>query len=216
MDHVPRTSSSRFSTALAAALLLAGCTGRPAGDDAISIASARRLGGGPTARVEGIVTVAAGTLDGGFALQDSSAGIYVAADSTLRPAVGVRVRVSGRLGDSHAMLTLLPDSARSVGRGGVPAADSVTTATVGAANEGRLVRVRGRARGPLESDLPWGYKLWVDDGSGAVQIFLPASGHFSAIAVRAGQSVTATGLSARYDSTREVVPRTPADLGLGP
>jgi hypothetical protein len=213
-----RTHSSRLSTALVVALLLAGCTvrPRPADQDAISIAAARGLAMGQRALIEGVVTVPAGTMDGGFALQDSSGGIYVAADSTLRPGVGAQLRVSGRLGESHAMLTLLPDSGRSAGRGSIPAADSVATAAVGDANQGRLVRVGGRARGPLESDLPWGYKLWVDDGSGAVQLFLPAGGRFTAVTVRAGQLVTATGLSARYDSTREVVPRTPADLVLGP
>jgi hypothetical protein len=162
------------------------------------------------------VTVPSGTMDAGFALQDASGGIYVSADSGAAFAAGARVRVSGRLADSHGMLAL--DSVAVTRRGadaGVRA-EPAATGRVSEANEGRLVRVRGAARGPLQDDLPYGYKLWVDDGSGAIQLFLPAAGHFNAVEVRTGQQVAASGLSAQYDSTREVLLRTPADLAIAP
>ena len=78
-----------------------------------------------------------------------------------------------------------------------------------------MVKVAGRAVTAVVSDLPYGHKLWIDDGSGRVQLFFAASaGDFGLERVRVGSRVVATGFSGQYDSTYEVLPATRADLAV--
>jgi uncharacterized protein YdeI (BOF family) len=210
---------------LAAAVLLAAASAGPLHAQAAAthhvsvtstIARARRLGEGREARVEGIVTVASGTMDAGFALQDATGGIYVAADSGTRVHPGDRVRVEGRLTSRHGLVTLAPSSVRKIGGGRVPKPRRVRIRDVGA-NEGRLVEIRGTAVDSVSADRPYGYKLRVDDGSGAVQVFFPASvGSFGLWRVTPGARVRIVGFSGRYDAVREVVPRGAGDLSVSP
>jgi hypothetical protein len=84
----------------------------------------------------------------------------------------------------------------------------VRTGEVGETTEGTIVRVTGRAVTPLVRDLPYGYKLWIDDGSGRLQLFVAASaGDLGLAKARVGSTVTATGFSGQYDAAYEVVPR---------
>ena len=102
-----------------------------------------------------------------------------------------------------------------LGRGAVAPAERIRTGAVGAATEGRLVRVEGTVARPIADDRPYGYKIWVDDGSGEVQVFVPVSTGIDPLAdplVRAGDHLVAVGLSARYGDTYEVVPRFAHDL----
>ena len=56
-----------------------------------------------------------------------------------------------------------------------PGATDVATGDVGEDTEGLLIEVEGTiTRGPT-NDLPFGYSVFVDDGSGETQIFIPAS-----------------------------------------
>jgi len=177
-----------------------------------TIAHARTLAVGRTVTVEGIVTVPSGVIDAGFAIQDASGGIYVA-DSTGHWRTGRRMRVTGRLTSNHGLLTLAPASVRRIGQGRMPRPRGVRTSTIGERTEGRLVTVRGAAVDSVQDDAPYGHKLWIDDGSGRVQVFFPAgAGAFDFAAIRRGTRVTVTGLSAQYDQAYEVMPRWRADL----
>jgi hypothetical protein len=163
--------------------------------------------------VEGIVSVGSGVIDAGFAITDGEAGIHVAADSTTRFSWGDRVRVTGTRGDIHGQATIRPSRVERLGAGTLPPPRQVRTGQVGEATEGWMVRVSGRAVTPVTSDLPYGYKLWIDDGSGRIQIFFPASaGSFGLDRVQMGSAVTATGFSGQYDATYEVIPASRADL----
>lgn len=181
-----------------------------------TISRARRMAEGRTARVEGIVTVAPGVVDAGFAIQDATGGIYVAADgSAPRLSPGERVRVEGRVGATHGLVSITPAAVRRIGSGRVPKPRRVRTGAVGAGNEGRLVVVQGVAADSASADPPYGHKLRVDDGSGAVQVFFPAgAGSFALWRVRAGTRVRVTGFSGRFEGIREVIPRSAADLAI--
>jgi hypothetical protein len=61
------------------------------------VAAARQLAQSTQVTVEGIVTVASGTLDDGFAVQDGSGGIYVTRTKGTAAKVGDRIRFSGRI-----------------------------------------------------------------------------------------------------------------------
>ena len=194
-------------------VLLAACArGAPARQ---SIQQVRAAAAGSAVTVEGIVSVPSGVIDAGFAITDGQAGIHVAADSTTRFAAGERVRVTGTRGDVHGLASVRPDSVERLGTAALPPEKPVRTGQVGEATEGWMVSVGGRAVTAVTRDLPYGYKLWVDDGSGRVQLFFAASaGDFGLERVRVGSMVIATGFSGQYDSTYEVLPATRADLAV--
>lgn len=187
----------------------------PAAQLARTIARARAMAVGRTVTVEGIVTVPSGVIDAGFAIQDATGGIYVA-DSTQHLATGARMRVTGRLASHHGLLTIEPTALRRIGHGRVPRARRVRTSAIGERTEGWLVTVRGTAVDSVQNDMPYGRKLRIDDGSGAVQVFIPAgAGSFDLHGIRRGTQITVTGLSGQYDQTQEVLPRSRADVVVG-
>jgi hypothetical protein len=193
--------------------LTAGCAPRDmrASPPSSDIAAARAAGAGDV-RVRGTVTVATGTFDEGFALQDASGGVYMIRSPGGPYAMGERVEVEGSVTRKDGGLVIAPRVARRGGSGAVPAATRVTTGRPGAAAEGRLIDITGRVvRGP-ENDLPWGWKLWLDDGSGEALVFVSAAARIDVSAIRAGQQLGVTGLGARYEQHFEILPRRPADL----
>ena len=221
MRHSDRLRLLRVPAALiAAAVLLAGVAAASPPASAPSqlahtIARARTMAIGRTVTIEGIVTVSSGVIDAGFAIQDATAGSYVA-DSTRHLAVGARMRVTGRIASNHGLLTIEPSAMRRIGQGRVPRARRVRTSAIGERTEGRLVTVRGTAVDSVQNDMPYGHKLRIDDGSGAVQVFFPAgAGSFDFRGIRRGARITVTGFSGRYDATHEVLPRSRGDVVTG-
>jgi len=159
--------------------------------------------------VGGVVTVASGAVDAGFAVQDGPQGIYVAADSGTRVSAGQMVRLSGRLADQHGMLVVNPDSVRVTGRTEPFPAYQARTKRIGEVTESLLVGVRGRVTAPVVDDRPYGWKITIDDGSGPLQVFVPAHHAFDPSAYQVGQTIGVEGMSAQYDSTYEVVATAP-------
>jgi DNA/RNA endonuclease YhcR with UshA esterase domain len=91
----------------------------------------------------------------------------------------------------------------------------VTTGGVNESVEGALVKVSGNVTQTFQDDSPYGYKLYINDGSGEVQVFVHVSAGFDPNMLRAltaGQRITVTGLAAQYETTYEVAPRQPSDL----
>lgn len=73
----------------------------------------------------------------------------------------------------------------------------------------------GQVTRTVMDDAPYGYKLFINDGSGEVQIFCHASAGFDLASLQpflSGQRVQATGLSLQYETTYEVGPREPSEL----
>lgn len=166
-----------------------------------------RLGANVT--VSGVVTVASGAVDAGFALQDGPQAIYVAADSTTRLRAGQMVRVTGTLVDQHGLLAVKPATVEPIGQTAPLPAYQLRTKRVGEITESMLVSVAGRITGPVVDDRPYGWKIVVDDGSGPVQVFVPLHHPFDPTRYRAGQRLDVEGMSAQYDSTREVIATKP-------
>jgi DNA/RNA endonuclease YhcR with UshA esterase domain len=204
----------RNLTAATAIALLAACASTPEpSPGAISIRQVRRLPLASGASVEGVVTVASGTFDGGFAVQDGTGGIYVLppADSARYPA-GTRLRVAGTVSDPQNQLAIQPSRIRVMGTGAIPDAHPIGTGAVDEPNEGLLIRVRGRVMGEVVDDRPWGWKLMLDDGSGALLVFVDAQAGIDVSAIRPGQWLQVTGYSGQYEEHREILPRTQSDL----
>jgi DNA/RNA endonuclease YhcR with UshA esterase domain len=187
-----------------------------------SISEARTGANGSTVTIEGFVSVAPGTFvsamgDEGFAVQDASGGIYVKVARKPDFGLGSKVRVTGTLGEQNQLriLTAEPASVEHHPGSQPVAPKEVSTGGVNESVEGSLVKVTGTLTQTFQDDSPYGYKLYLNDGSGEVQVFVHVSAGFDKEALRAltaGQRLTVTGLAAQYETTYEVAPRQPSDL----
>jgi DNA/RNA endonuclease YhcR with UshA esterase domain len=207
-------------------VVAAGQTGRTrtstAPSNIITIAAARALPPGTVVTVEGSVSVSSGVLgasryDAGFAIQDQSGGIFVRTnvDADLRG--GKRVRVRGQLVGESGQLILVPVHTRDVkvlGKGLGVRAEPVSTGHINEATEGRLVRVTGTITKPIVNELPRGHRVFIDDGSGEVQVYVFASTTFPVRRLQPGQRISVTGFSGQYEDRYEVVPRARSDIRL--
>jgi len=186
---------------------------------AIDISAARQLPLGTVVTVEGSVTVPSGafsssSFDEGFAIQDRTGGIYVSVATDLGLKVRQRALVTGQLVDSFGLLTLVPANT-----GEVEAEDHghrvkplwVRTGSVGPANQGLLVRVVGTITQPVEPDPPFGNKVFVDDGSGPIRIFVNASTGIDVSGLAQGQLLSVIGFSSAFNDP-EIDPRFQSDL----
>lgn len=187
----------------------------------INIGAARSLPLGSTVTLKGTVTVPSGVFESGtdeqgFAIQDKTGGIYVSVAVDLDLAIRDQVEVTGQLADSAGLLILASsaDAVKRKGHGKAVAAAPLDTGAVSEATEGRLVQIRGVITQPVGDDLPYGYRLFVDDGSGEVQVFLYASTGIDVSGLQPGQTVQVIGLSAQFDDHYEINPRVPGDVSV--
>ena len=211
---------------LSAALLLASgalaAHASPPTPHVISIAQARALTPGTVVTVDGSVTTPSGAFESsffdlGFGLQDRSAGIFISLQTNLGVAPRRQARVTGTLQSSAGLLVLVPASPSDVklhGAGPKVPVEWVTTGGVGESTEGRIVRVVGTITQAPSSDLPFGYKFFVDDGSGEVQIFVNTQTGIDLSGLTVGQTVSVTGFSSQFETHYEIDPRFPADIAV--
>jgi DNA/RNA endonuclease YhcR with UshA esterase domain len=190
--------------------------------DVISIAEARSLPLGTVVTVDGAVTVPSGafsssTFDQGFAIQDHTGGIYVSVADNLGFAPRQQVRVTGTLADSFGLLVLTNvTDTKAHGSGPKVQPLPVATGAVGEATEGKLIRITGTITQPVFNDLPFGYIIFIDDGSGEVHSFVSASTGIDVSGLSPGQTVEVTGFSGQFADHYEVDPRTQADIKVLP
>jgi hypothetical protein len=218
MPAVPRLNPVRLL--LVAVLAAAALTVAPVASSArtISIAAARHLPLGTVVTVEGSVTVPSGVFassffDEGFAIQDLTAGIYVSMADNLGLRFRQEARVTGTLADSGGLLILIPLSDGDVsthgqGIGVLPLFSR--TGAIGETTEGRIVLVVGRIT-RLEDDEPFGQKVFINDGSGEIRIFLNNGAGISVSGLAPGQLILVTGFSGQFIDY-EIDPRFPTDL----
>ncbi|MBD0326583.1 MAG: hypothetical protein ICV68_09135 [Pyrinomonadaceae bacterium] len=186
----------------------------------VSIAEARRLALDTVVTVEGSVIVPSGNFkssisDEGFAIQDGSGGIYVRMNVNMGLSVNERVRVVGQLAENNGLLAVVPesvDAVRKLGRGPEATPLKVSTGKINETTEGRLVRVKGMITRPIVSDMPYGSRLFINDGTGEIQIYVSASAQIDLSRFHAGQRVRVVGFSGQYKDHYEVEPRFASDI----
>ena len=188
----------------------------------ISIAEARSLPLGTVVTVDGSVTVPSGafnssTFDQGFAIQDHTGGIYVSVPDNLGFAPRQQVRVTGQLADSFGLLVLTNvTDTKAHGSGPKVQALPVATGAVGEATEGKLVRITGTITQPIVNDLPFGFIIFINDGSGEVHSFVCASTGIDVSGLSQGQTIEVTGFSGQFADAFEVDPRFQDDIKVIP
>ena len=188
----------------------------------ISIAEARSLPLGTVVTIDGSVTVASGafsssTFDQGFAIQDRTGGIYVSTPDNLGFAPRQQVRVTGTLADTLLPgLLVLVDVTDVKAHGSGPKVQSlpVDTGDVGEGTEGKIVRITGTITQPIVNDLPFGFIIVVNDGSGEVNVFVCASTGIDVSGLSPGQTIEVTGFSGQFADHFEVDPRTQSDIRI--
>ena len=205
---------------LLSAFLLGSCLAASASESTpireMSIAKARASTSGAAVRVTGTVTVQSGafasSLSAGFAIQDGTAGIYVL-DTEHAFDLGDRVRVTGTRGMEFEQQNIRLESAEKLPGTGTVVPRPVQTGRVGEAEEGYLIRAAGRID-RVEDDAPYGYKIFIDDGSGELQVFIDASTALieNVTHWKPGDSIDVIGFSGRYEKTHEIMPRIPSDM----
>jgi uncharacterized protein YdeI (BOF family) len=188
----------------------------------IAIAEARTRPNGDEVTLQGYITVPpgafnSGTGENGFAIQDDTGGIYVQLDQKLNIGLGTQVRVQGTLDEQNKLRVLksLPSEIEQVQGTRTVAPRSVRTGDIAEALEGRLVQVTGNVTQTFQDDSPYGYELYIDDGSGEVQVYVYLTAGFDRAtleALTAGQRITVVGLAAQYEAQYEIVPRQRSDL----
>jgi DNA/RNA endonuclease YhcR with UshA esterase domain len=62
------------------------------------------------------------------------------------------------------------------------------------------------------SDLPFGFKFFVNDGSGEVTIFVNTQTNIDLTGLTVGRLVAVTGFSSQFDTHYEIDPRFQADI----
>jgi len=217
------SSTKWMLTALAAFFLIATAapgTAAARPHHSISIAAARALPLGSRVTVEGTVSTPSGAFassffDVGFGIQDDRAGIYVSLQTDLHVVPGDRVRVTGVTADSFGLLVLLPDDPGDVDRRGhedPPKARRVATGAVGESTEGLLVTVQAKITRAPAADDDFGFKLFVDDGSGELQIFVNLETGIDVTGLTVGERVKITGFSSQFEADFEIDPRFPQDV----
>lgn len=220
MSHVSSPALSRIAQLFAALGLFFMLAPLAHAARTVDIDDARRLPLGSVVTVKGTVTVSSAlfessTFDKGFGLQDKSGGIYVSAATDAGLRLGDQAEVTGQLAESFGLLILVPATPSAVkhkGHGRPVSAAPRSTGAINESSEGLLVVVEGTITQAVSSDLPYGYKLYINDGSGEIQIFVAASTGIDLSGLTLGQHLRVVGFSAQFDTTYEVQPRVQSDL----
>lgn len=206
--------AANCSILLVTALLLGACVMvNVQRSSEMPIAASRLQPAGTPVTVEGVVTVASGALDEGFAVQDASGGVYVVRTAGAAVKVGERLRVSGKIVmPKSQQIAIEPERIAALGSGSVPAPLDIKTGSVGPATEGRLIQVQGKIIAKVEDDQPWGWKIYLDDGSGRLLVFVATATRIDVKPLLAGQLLRVTGFSGRYEQHTELLPRGSHDI----
>ena len=195
--------------------------------------------------VEGQVEAASGVFassyqNRGFSLVDGTGGIFVLTDEDLGLKHGDRVWVSGRTYCQFGTLALRSKVVRAVSsqrtvvfapravgqltkRPEIPGNPDVVPNWCDclmpfSANEGNVITVRGIAVADLQDDGVYGFKLFLDDGTGVSQIFIDANSGVSVARIRdsllvEGVDLCVSGVVGQFAGVGyELLPRTDRDI----
>lgn len=190
----------------------------------ISISQARALPHGEEVTIQGTITVASGTFSSstpyGYALQDNTAGIYVI--DSIQPMVsefklGDLVTVTGVVQEISNLRVIREVKSSKKGEGIVITPVNVNTGNVNESHEGVVINTSGIIDS-IHSDLPYGYKIYINDGSGLLNIFVNTSAGFLSDTTqwRVSDSISVIGFSAQYGAKYEVEPRMRKDIKVFP
>lgn len=169
--------------------------------------------------IRGVVTTPPGVFesslsDKGFAVQDMTGGIYISSKERLKLSPGNEVLITGNLKENYGFLTVLPVFVSFIiSNDSIPVnVQDISTGDVGEKTEGIIVNVTGKISQIPINDLPYGFKFYIDDGSGRIQIFVNTQTGIDINSFTLGQKLSITGLSGQFNNEYEIIPRTLSDI----
>lgn len=127
----------------------------------------------------------------------------------------MKAATRGNAAAAHRLLATLAIGAL-LGACASTAPVDMRTGAVGPAVEGRHIVIRGVLNSAPVDDRPWGWKLFVDDGSGPLLVFITVESQIDVSSLRAGQQLRVRGAVGRYEQHLELLPRVAGDLQLLP
>ena len=196
---------------LAMVVSLVALPGNTAKGAIITIAEARSKPLGTNVDVQGNVTVVPGTYDNGFAIQDSTGGIYVYPSQQLTGiSLGDVVEVQGSLKDYNGLLEISPvTSINKISSGTCPAPKILTLDQVNESNEGLLVQVSGTVKSISGTTSK---TIVITDGNNDAEIYIPSNTNIDTSNLSVGSSITVIGFLGQYKTAYEVKPRFQSDI----
>lgn len=181
-------------------------------EEVLTIAEMRQLNLDATATIEAVVTVAPGTLsDQYFYVQDATGGlqIYVGNLAISDFAPGDKLKITGKLSSVQDEARLKVSDSTKIELIGAVAPLSPKDIKTGAADEGhegRLVRVQGNI---TETS---GDTFYLDDGTGAVKIYVDPDTGIDLPDKQKGDFFAITGVVSQTSSGYRILPRNNADI----
>ena len=184
----------------------------------IAVAAAHGLAPGVAVMVQGRVNVASGvfqgaTMDPGFALHDGTRGIYIKTATDQGREFGDTLRVEGVMDLLNGMLCIDADDVQPIREREI----QLPTGHVPVRATGSIVVVQGVIQ-RIVDDAPFGTKVFVDDGTGEVDVFLSSSTDIDVAElgfIEVGQRIRARGYVAffpQFSNHAEIDPRSTRDL----
>ena len=129
------------------------------------------------------------------------------------------MRVTGTLADNvlPGLLVLVNvTDVKAHGTGAKIQPAPIATGDVGEASEGSFVRVTTTITQPIINDLPFGFVIVANNGSGDVNVFVCASTGIDVSGLSQGQTIEVTGFSGQFADHFEVDPRIQDDIKVVP
>ncbi len=193
----------------------------------VSIVAARSAAIGSRVAIEGTVTAVPGRIlrAGVTFLADGTGGIAVSLPngidmSLIQP--GVIIQLAGTLANPYANLELRAADAADLlilGRGGLPAALTLTSSGLSEDREGRLAKVTGIIEG-VETGSNGSLAVTIRDNGGEARVFVFGALGVSRDRLPTGSRLTATGIVGQRESASgagdgyRIWPRDPDDLAV--
>jgi len=190
--------------------------------DLTSITKARSMAEGDLVKVRGVITVPSGIFSSsipfGYAIQGKGAGIYVV--DTIGPidrefSIGEEVEVIGRRSSAYGLSTIQEYQVRTTGVERLVVPKKVLTGQINESTEGMIISTSGKIT-KTKNDAPYGYKVFINDGSGEVDIYINSS---TGLLIdtsnwKVGATIEVTGFSSQYNTEYECDPRNKTDIRI--
>ncbi|MGB9856355.1 MAG: Ig-like domain-containing protein, partial [Caldisericum exile] len=179
----------------------------------ITIAEARAKPGGSTVYVRGNVTVVPNTFNRGFAIQDSTGGIYVYPSSAPSGiSLGDIVEVKGTLYNYNNLLEISPVTyINRIDSGVCPDPITLTLDQIGENYEGWLVKTTGTVKSKSGTT---SITIIITDGTNDRQVYVYSQTGINTSNILVGDSITVTGFLGQYGANYQIQPRYQSDIVL--
>ncbi|MFH1326053.1 MAG: lamin tail domain-containing protein [Candidatus Falkowbacteria bacterium] len=166
---------------------------------------------GDKVKVNGTVAVLPGVFSTQYFYIVGSPGVQVYSSKKLFPdlQIGDQVEVSGELSETYGELRLKTSTAEDIQKiaTSTPPEPTITECDkIGENMEAQLVRVKGEVTDKQ------GSTVWLDDGSGEIEVYIKTSAKINKAKIKEGETITVIGIVSQKDDVYRVMPRSDKDI----